>query len=256
MSDFLTDLANVDLSIGGGPNENIVDMINRLSSNGYWQQCADFIISNIESATTQDQIAALTNKAAFYACCGSIENALKQTYVIYISIYFFSPAMNAVTPSEVQKMSNFLRNWVKVYITCLGGQIKSLILKRKIAQCVCLAVLRYYPQNWPTIFDEIISLFKDCGGKSKLPLFLYVVYEIRAPVSDTNLVLVNLLDIFLDLLFELDCIAFDRTLNLTEEQFKRTSDVKDAMRISCLPTIIEMLTSVLVSLLTFLYKLA
>ncbi|KAM7540420.1 hypothetical protein Aperf_G00000039194 [Anoplocephala perfoliata] len=223
MSDFLTDLAAVDLLADGGSNENIVHIINRLSSDGYWQQCADFIISNLESATTQDQITAFTTKAAFYACCGSIENTLEQ-----------SPEISLVTTDEVKKMSDFLRKWVKVYITCLGGQVKNPILKRKIAQCVCLAVLRYYPQNWPTIFDEIISLFKDYG-----------VYAIHAPVSDTNLVLVNLLDVFLELLFELDCHAFDRSLNLTEEQFKRTSDVKDAMRVSCLPTVIEMLTSVL-----------
>ncbi|VUZ42029.1 unnamed protein product [Hymenolepis diminuta] len=226
MNDILIELANVDLSTGGATNKTVIDMINQLSSNGNWEHCANFIISNFERASTHGQITNFTGNAAFYACCGSLEKTLKQT-----------PAASAVTSDEVEKMSDFLRKWVKIYITSVGGLISCTILKKKIAQCVGLAVMRYYPQNWPTIFDEILSLFTDCG-----------VYQMRSPISDTNLVLLNLLDIFLELLNELDANAFDRSLNLDEEQFKRTSDVKDAMRASCLPAIIEVLTRVLENL--------
>nr|CDS31793.2 exportin T [Hymenolepis microstoma] len=217
MNDILIELANVDLSTGGAANKTVIDMINQLSTNGNWEHCANFIISNFERASTQKEITNFTSNAAFYACCGSLEKILKQT-----------PAACAVTPEEVEKMSDFLRKWVKIYIASIGGRINCTILKKKIAQCVGLAVMRYYPQNWPTIFDEILSLFTDCG--------------------DTNVVLLNLLDIFLELLNELDTNAFDRSLNLDEEQFKRTSDVKDAMRASCLPAIIEVLTRVLENL--------
>lgn len=77
----------------------------------------------------------------------------------------FSPSEKTVSTYEVEKMSNFLRKWVKLYISKLNGQINCSILKKKIAQLVCLAVMRYYPQNWASIFDEILSLFTDCGGK-------------------------------------------------------------------------------------------
>lgn len=79
MNDILIELANVDLSTGGATNKTVIDMINQLSTNGNWEHCANFIISNFERASTHGEITNFTSNAAFYACCGSLEKTLKQT---------------------------------------------------------------------------------------------------------------------------------------------------------------------------------
>lgn len=61
--------------------------------------------------------------------------------------------------------------------------------------------------------------------------------------------LLNLLEVFLEFLQELDSMVFDRHLNLTDEQYQITSQIKDSMRANCLPLITEMLALVLVSLI-------
>ena len=81
--------------------------------------------------------------------------------------------MCPVSSVEVHKMTEFLRKWVKLYVYGLGGHIKAVFIRRKIAQCVCLAVMRYYPNVWPTVFDEFLSLFTEVGGKSAQKVYQF-----------------------------------------------------------------------------------
>ncbi|CDS41265.1 exportin T [Echinococcus multilocularis] len=201
-------------------------MIDQLSSNGNWEICANFVLSELENCSSPQQIVDLQNSAALFACCRCIENLLKHP----ISSY-------PVSATEVQKMSCFLKNWVKLYANCLDGQIQSVILKKKIAQSVCLSIMRYYPKNWPTLFDEFLNLFSEVSAQQMCP-----------PLSKSNPVLLNLLDVFLEVLQELDSMVFNRSLNLTNEQFLRTSEIKDSMRITCLPPIVELLAMILKNL--------
>lgn len=159
----------------------------------------------------------------------------------------FRVSSHPVSAIEVQKMSAFLQNWVKLYVNCLGGRIESIVLKRKIAQSVCLSVMRYYPKNWSTLFDEFISLFSEVNGRLELKgINALVAQQMCPPLSESNPILLNLLDVFLEVLQELDSMVFNRNLNLTNEQFIRTSEIKDSMRITCLPSIVEMLALILV----------
>lgn len=77
MNDILTELASVDLSKGGFDNKRLVEMINQLSTNENWIYCSNFLITNFERVTSQEEIDSFVGNAAFYACCGSIESALK-----------------------------------------------------------------------------------------------------------------------------------------------------------------------------------
>ncbi|VDK35470.1 unnamed protein product [Taenia asiatica] len=229
MGDFLASLRAVDMSIGSASkeqHEKLISMIDNLSSDENWEICANFVLSELENCSSPQQIANLQNSAALFACCCCIENLLKHPI-----------SSHPVSDIEVQKMSAFLRNWVKLYVNCLGGRIQSVVLKRKIAQCVCLSVMRYYPKNWPTLFDEFLSLFSEVSAQQMCP-----------PLSESNPILLNLLDVFLEVLQELDSMVFNRNLNLTNEQFLRTSEIKDSMRITCLSPIVEMLTLILKSL--------
>ncbi|KAL5967087.1 Exportin-T [Taenia solium] len=178
MGDFLASLRTVDMSIGSASkeqHEKLISMIDNLSSDENWEICANFVLSEIENCSSPQQIADLQNSAALFACCCCIENLLKHP------------------------------NWVKLYVNCLGGRIQSVVLKRKIAQCVCLSVMRYYPKNWPTLFDEFLNLFSEVSGRLELkrpnPL---VAQQMCPPLSESNPILLNLLDVFLEVLQELD----------------------------------------------------
>ncbi|KAL5112843.1 Exportin-T [Taenia crassiceps] len=229
MGDFLEGLRAFDMSVGSASkeqHEKLISVIDHLSSNGNWEICANFVLSELESCSSSQQIADLQNSAAMFACCCCIENLLKHPL-----------SSHPVSAIEVQKMSDFLRNWIRLYVNCLGGRIQSVILKRKIAQSVCLSVMRYYPKNWPSLFEEFLSLFAELS-----------VQQMSPPLSESNPVLLNLLDVFLEILLELDSMVFSRNLNLTNEQVLRTSEIKDAMRMTCLSPIVEMLALVLKSL--------
>ncbi|VDM20340.1 unnamed protein product [Hydatigera taeniaeformis] len=229
MRDFLASLRAVDVSFGSTSkeqHEKLVSMIDQLSSNGDWEICANFVLSELEVCSSQQQITNLQNSAALFACCCCIENCLKHPI-----------SSHPVSAIEVQKMSDFLRSWVKIYVNCIGGRIQSAILRKKVAQSLSLAVMRYYPKDWPTLFDEFLSLISEVSAQQMCP-----------PLSQSTPILLNLLEVFLEVLQELDSMVFSRSLNLTDEQFLRTSEIKDSMRINCLPQIVEMLALILKNL--------
>uniref|UniRef100_A0A5K3FJE1 Exportin-T n=1 Tax=Mesocestoides corti TaxID=53468 RepID=A0A5K3FJE1_MESCO len=225
MNDFFASLQTVSLTSENGctsGHQNLINLIEHFSTDNNWEMCASYVISELEKCTSQQQVTDLQNSAAHFVCCRCIETFLK------------SPSTQPILISEVQKMSEFLRKWVKLYASLLGGQVQSSILKRKIAQTVCLAVIRYYPTSWSSLFDEMLGLFSELD-----------VQQSNSPFTKSCPTLLTLLDVFLEVLQELDSFIFSRQVQLTPEELTKATLIKDTMRVTCLPSIIQMLIQVL-----------
>ncbi len=76
---------------------------------------------------------------------------------------------------------------------------------------------------------------------------MVLVQNLSPPLTKTNPILLNLLDVFLEVLQELDSFILNREAQLTSEEVAQATLIKDSMRVTCLPSVIQMLMLVMVS---------
>ena len=82
MNDFLARLQAVDLTSGAASreqHESLMNMIDELCSDDNWQICANFIISELEKCSSQQQVNQFQHSTAVLACCRCIEKLLNKS---------------------------------------------------------------------------------------------------------------------------------------------------------------------------------
>lgn len=83
---------------------------------------------------------------------------------------------------------------------------------------------------------------------------IIVVENIRPTPAKSNPILLNLLDAFLEVLHGLDSFILNREVQLTSEEVARATVIKDSMRATCLPDIIQMIVIIMVCLICFVAR--
>ncbi|VDM03017.1 unnamed protein product [Schistocephalus solidus] len=223
--------------------QKLIELIEHLSSTQNWEFCSSFLVENLERCDSVTALNSFQNSAAFFVCCRSIELFIKVPYVLLFSfIFVLRTASRPLTLAEVPKVSAFITRWIRAFISCCSGHATSQIIKKKVAQFTCLSIIRYYPQHWPTAFDEILAIFSNFSGKLCLFVMNKTDRPITPPLSKSHPNLASLLSVFLEILKELDSFVLNRDAQLTSEEVSRANSIKDSMRVTCLPAIIHTMT--------------
>uniref|UniRef100_A0A0X3PQ38 Exportin-T n=2 Tax=Schistocephalus solidus TaxID=70667 RepID=A0A0X3PQ38_SCHSO len=209
--------------------QKLIELIEHLSSTQNWEFCSSFLVENLERCDSVTALNSFQNSAAFFVCCRSIE--------LFIKV---PTASRPLTLAEVPKVSAFITRWIRAFISCCSGHATSQIIKKKVAQFTCLSIIRYYPQHWPTAFDEILAIFSNFSDRPITP-----------PLSKSHPNLASLFSVFLEILKELDSFVLNRDAQLTSEEVSRANSIKDSMRVTCLPAIIHTMTQFMITWLTF-----
>ncbi|CAH8528643.1 unnamed protein product [Schistosoma rodhaini] len=158
----------------------------------------------------QDALPGDQKSALFFLCCRALEENLKSDL--------------PVQPDEARKFATFACQWLRYFINPVDGIRKPKYFEAKAGQLITLAIIRYYPNHWSSLFDDLLGL---------------LVEATDGQVNERNKSDVVAVDLFLDILIDLDSYIISRNVQLTTEELRRSNELKDAMRESCIGSLIH-----------------
>ncbi|CAH8507524.1 unnamed protein product [Schistosoma rodhaini] len=158
----------------------------------------------------QDALPGDQKSALFFLCCRALEENLKSDL--------------PVQPDEAQKFATFACQWLRYFINPVDGIRKPKYFEAKAGQLITLAIIRYYPNHWSSLFDDLLGL---------------LVEATDGQVNERNKSDIVAVDLFLDILIDLDSYIISRNVQLTTDELRRSNELKDAMRESCIGSLIH-----------------
>ncbi|KAJ9595161.1 hypothetical protein L9F63_013519, partial [Diploptera punctata] len=119
---------------------------------------------------------------------------------------------NNENPSDKQRLREFLSCWIH-YIQCTSvGRLETTYLRNKAAQVFALLFVRDYPSHWPDFFGDLIKVLS--FGQKAADIYMRILKAIDIEVADLDIV-------------------------RTPQEIERNSVIKDAMRATCVPRLVE-----------------
>ncbi|THD20636.1 Exportin-T [Fasciola hepatica] len=183
--------------------KRLVDLMGTLNSADGWQLCASVLTGDSTIIPKLGSLPEDQRSSIAFLCCRVIEEFLKSS--------------SSVQTNEAQLFSAFIWKWIGQLTEPNETQYQKYMIG-KSSQLLCLAVLRYYPKYWPTIFHELLALMSDRPEKDV------------NPGSSVSAPLLNAIDVFLDTLINLDPCLVSRDVQLTVEELVRANEIKDYIR--------------------------
>ncbi|KAH8861799.1 Exportin-T [Schistosoma japonicum] len=190
--------------------KQVLKLIQFLSSEDGWPLCTSMLLNSNSNLPNVDALPDDQKSALFFLCCRALEENLKSD----------SP----VPPDEAPKFAAFACQWLRYLINPVDGIRKPKYFESKAGHLVTLAIIRYYPNHWSSLFDDLLGILIEATGKQ---------------VSESNKSDIVAVDLFLDILIDLDSHIISRNVQLTTEELKRSNELKDAMRESCIGSLIH-----------------
>lgn len=209
----IAELCNVFNAQQGKDNncqKHVLKLIQFLSSEDGWPICTSVLLNSNSTLPNVDALPGDQKSALFFLCCRALEENLKSDL--------------PVQPDEAQKFATFACQWLRYFINPVDGIRKPKYFEAKAGQLITLAIIRYYPNHWSSLFDDLLGL---------------LVEATDGQVNERNKSDVVAVDLFLDILIDLDSYIISRNVQLTTEELRRSNELKDAMRESCIGSLIH-----------------
>nr|CAH8843582.1 unnamed protein product [Trichobilharzia regenti] len=208
----ITELCNVFGQQDGKENcqKQVLKLIQFLASEEGWPLCTSVLLNSDTNLSNVNSLPEEQKSAVFFLCCRAIEESLKSNL--------------PVQPNEAAKFATFACQWLRCLINPADGIRKPKYFQAKAGQLISLAIVRYFPNHWSSLFDDLLSILLEATGKQ---------------ANETNNSDVVAVDLFLDILIDLDSCIISRNIQLTTDELKRSNELKDAMRESCVGSLIH-----------------
>ncbi|CAH8527788.1 unnamed protein product [Heterobilharzia americana] len=190
--------------------KQVLKLIQFLGSEEGWPLCTSVLLNSDSNLSNVDALPEEQKSALFFLCCRAIEEGLKSSL--------------PVQPDEAPKFAAFACEWLRCLINPADGIRKPKYFEAKAGQLISLAIVRYFPNHWSSLFDDLLTILIEATGKQ---------------AGATNKSDVVAVDLFLDILIDLDSYIISRNVQLTTEELKRSNELKDAMRESCVGSLIH-----------------
>lgn len=134
-----------------------------------------------------------------------------QFFGFQIVEHYVKTRYDSAGPTEQQQVRQFIRQWIE--LRCMPhAQPGPPFILNKAAQIFSMIFVRDYPLRWPNFFDDLIATL-NLGHQA--------------------------VDNYLRVLKAIDVDVADREVLRTQAEAERNAKIKDTMRVSCIPKLVE-----------------
>lgn len=151
----IAELCNVFNAQQGKDNncqKHVLKLIQFLSSEDGWPICTSVLLNSNSTLPNVDALPGDQKSALFFLCCRALEENLKSDL--------------PVRPDKAQKFATFACQWLRYFINPVDGIRKPKYFEAKAGQLITLAIIRYYPNHWSSLFDDLLGILVEATGWS------------------------------------------------------------------------------------------